>query len=130
FVERRRRAHHDLDRPESSCGYRQLWCMPKCSNPYDGSVASTLHLRKSRNSCCHCCIRLVPVNTRRGTLTAASRRRSVGRSVWRENYILLPEPAFPRCRMGFLSDRESQAKRRRRIFLQRVETASPNRSNG
>src|SRR5438094_10421909 len=84
--------------------------MPKCSNPYGGAVALALHLRKSRNSCCRYCIRLVPVNTQQGISTAASRRRFGGRSACSEDNILLREPAFPRCRRDFLSDKESQVK--------------------
>src|SRR5205809_6273204 len=104
--------------------------MPKCSNPYGGAVASALHLRKSRNSCCRYCIRLVPVNTQQGISTAAGRRRSGGRSASSEDNILLREPVFPRWRREFLSDRESHVKRRHRNFVESNGIASLNRSNG
>src|SRR5437762_14148950 len=103
--------------------------MPKCSNPYGGAVASALHLRKSRNSCCRYCIPLVPVNTQQGISTAAGRRRFGARSACSENNILLLEAVSLRCRREFLSDRESQVKRRHRKLVLRVGIASPNRSN-
>src|SRR4030095_8060570 len=104
--------------------------MPISPNPYGGSVVLALHLRKSRSSSCRCCIRPVPISTQEGTSTTASRRRFVGRFACSENNISLHEPAFRGWRKGSLSDRESQAKRRHRMFPQRGGIVSPNRSNG